>query len=201
MNIIMVSHPSRGAWVSELQKHLPVVSVVYDTVSAHSGHRTALQLASVHTERVIIMEDDAIPVEGFIDQAQAWCKQHPDDLLSFYLGTSRPVEMQAFIECEMQEADRKGEHAIWLTNLIHGVCYSIPPAHIRRVLDGIANQCQPAADYAIGKAWGRKVCYPIESLVQHRDGPPVERHPDGKPRTQPRVARRLAGPLMFNPLE
>ena len=54
-----------------------------------------------------------------------------------------------------------------------------------------------AADYVIGRAFGRQIVYPVESLVEHRDGDSVERHPDKELRTERRVARKLAGPLMY----
>ena len=200
MNVIVVAHPDRLKWVELLQRHISVVAVVVDTVSARSGHLTALRLASQHDERVVIMEDDAIPVEGFDERSDWWADARPGDLLSFYLGTSRPKQFQALVDKRMAVADEKGDIALCLPQLIHGVCYSIPQQNVAEVVYRMErlNRVREA-DFAIGAAWGREVCYPLESLVQHRDETPVERHPDGQPRTEARVARRLAAPLMFNP--
>lgn len=200
MKIILVSHPSRAEHVHRLQTAIPsIAATVVDTVSALSGHMTALRIATMFDERVAIMEDDAIPVERFDELSDAWANERPNDLISFYLGTSRPRDLQYLIDHKMLEADRRGHRYIWLFPLIHGVCYSIPTADLPRI---VANLEKPSrvreADYAIGMAWGREVCYPLESLVQHRDETPVEKHPDGRPRNEPRVARRLAGSLMFN---
>ncbi len=202
MNVILVTHPSRYEQSLELQSHLPVVATVVDNVSAWSGHYTALRMACVHApdERVVVMEDDAIPVKGFVDQVAAWCLQFPNDMLSFYLGTGRPFQFQRMVDGKIRNALQRGESKISLPTLIHGVCYSIPPNELSRVLDGMEQlRGVREADYAIGAAWGRSVLYPIESLVQHRDDSPVERHPDGQPRVERRVARQLAGPLMFKP--
>ena len=199
MKIILVSHPSRAQHVHTLQQHLPVMATIVDTVNAYSGHLTALRMAAQIDERVAIMEDDAIPVRNFDMLSDYWAMLRPNDLVSFYLGTSRPPELQAVIAHKIEQADKNGDADIWLRPLIHGVCYSIPTAGLPAVIDKMQKPSRVReADYAIGMAWGREVCYPLESLVQHRDESPVERHPDGRPRLEPRVARRLAGSLMFN---
>ncbi len=200
MKVIIVSHPDRAAYVARLQECLDVVTTVVDTVNARSGHRAALAIAAQHDERVAIMEDDAIPSRFFHALSDVWAMKRPDDLVSFYLGTGYPRQFQPMIDQRIQQADNDGNADIWLPTLIHGVCYSLPRATIPETLnrmDMLHHIGQ--ADYAIGAAWGRPVCYPIESLVQHRDTTPVERHPDGLTRKVPRVARRLAEPLMFNP--
>lgn len=199
MKIILVSHPDRARHVHTLQQHLPIVTTVINTVSALDGHRQALYYAEQQRGRVVIMEDDAIPVREFESLADFWFNAHPDDLLSFYLGTSRPRELQAMVAERMRIADMQSRAELSLPTLIHGVCYSIPENQISRVLDALSKSPIKSADYAIGASWGRHVVYPLESLVQHRDEAPVERHPDREPRVEPRVARRLAGPLMFNP--
>ena len=201
MNVIIVSHPDRVEYVRRLQAVLPVVATVVDTISAWSGHRAALRLATAHRERVAIMEDDAIPVRDFARLASMWGEARPDELLSFYLGTGRPPSFQPMIQQRLAHAQAEGDAEIRLPTLIHGVCYSIPAGRVRDVsagMDAMARHVREA-DYAIGAAWGAHVCYPIESLVQHRDETPVERHFDGQRRVEKRVARQLAGPLMFEP--
>ena len=198
MKIILVSHPSRVEQVHQLQQHLPIVTTVINSVSAKDGHRQALMHAESMRGRVVIMEDDAIPVRGFMELAEFWCEAHPEDLLSFYLGTSRPRQFQSLVEERMRIADLQGRSELSLPTLIHAVCYSIPAGSVSTVLDRLDKlPLIREADFAIGAAWARSVVYPVESLVQHRDETPVERHPDGQIRTEPRVARRLAGPLMF----
>lgn len=198
MNVIVVSHPDRIEFVEQLQhSKLNIVSTVIDTVSALNGHRTALRLALAHKSRVVIMEDDAIPVENFHALANEWCDLHPDDLLSFYVGTGYPRQYQGLVDERMRIADLQGRREMQLPALIHGVCYSIPANRLQEVVNRLDAMSNQPADFAIGSAWGRAVYYPLESLVQHRDTEPVERHPDGTPRKLPRVARRLAGPLMF----
>lgn len=193
--VIIVGHHSRVEWVAQLQRALPGAAAIVDYADegAQAGHRKALALAALAKERCIIIEDDAIPVVGFMQLAKQWCDKFPNDLISFYLGTGRPVSWQARVDDALAHTV---DDFIVLPRLIHGVCYSIPTAHVERVLRRMQDS-DDGADFAIGRAWGRSVIYPVESLVEHRDGPSVERHPDREPRTERRVARNLAGPLMY----
>lgn len=193
--VIIVGHHSRVDWIVQLQRALPGAAAIIDYANegALAGHRKALALARETGRRCIVMEDDAIPVVGFGHLAAHWIGEYPDDLISFYLGTGRPPQWQARVDDALE---RTAGPAISLPRLIHGVCYSIPTAHIERVLDRL-QPMDDGADFAIGRAWGRSVIYPVESLVEHRDGLSVERHPDREPRTERRVARNLAGPLMY----
>lgn len=195
MQTIIVGHHSRIDWIGQLQDAIPGAAAIIDNADegAHAGHRKALELAQAVGERCIIIEDDAIPVVGFMQLAEQWCDKFPDDLISFYLGTGRPVSWQARVDDALE---RTAGPFIILPRLIHGVCYSIPTAHVERVLKRMQDS-DDGADFAIGRAWGRSVIYPVESLVEHRDGLSVERHPDREPRTERRVARNLAGPLMY----
>lgn len=195
--IIIVGHHERIEWVGRLQEALPGAAAVVDYCDqgAAWGHVRALEIAMAVGGRCVIIEDDAIPVENFIPLAGQWCERFPDDLISFYLGTGRPKQWQAAIDSKLTEAD---DH-ITLPKLIHGVCYSLPPGGAEFVLKRIAamGRTFEGADYLVGRAWGRQVVYPVESLVEHRDGPSVEKHPDCEPRQERRVARCLAGNLMY----
>lgn len=194
MRVVIVGHHTRQEWVAKLQDNLPGSLCVMDLdgSGAYATHRKALQIAAEIGERVVIMEDDAIPVEWFLERASDWIDWFPDRLISFYLGTGRPHEWQPRVDRALEHAE---DDFITLPTLIHGVCYTLPPDQVGRVLDRMR---RGAADYAVGRAWAGPVLYPVESLVEHRDTGSVERHPDGERRTETRVARALAGPLMFD---
>lgn len=195
MNIVIVGHHSRVEWIEKLQRYFPRAKVVMDDEDrgAAWGHREALKIAARNRERTIIMEDDAAPVEGFEELAQSWFDRYPGDFLSFYLGTGRPKYWQRIVDTKLRTTQL--DHIV-LPQLLHAVCYSIPAFAVRRVLDQMT---LPEADFALADAWGRLILYPVESLVEHRDGTPVEKHPDGEPRVERRVARKLAGPLIGDP--
>lgn len=194
--VIIVGHYTRAKWIDQLHKALPnsVALIDYDNKGSTSAHRSALMFAQMLGERAVIMEDDAIPIVGFLDRVDDWFEWCPNQLISFYLGTNYPPKWQPRVDRAL--AATPDDH-ISLTQLIHGVCYSIPPSEIGRVLERMPTE-HPEADYAVGMGWGREVIYPVESLVEHRDGASVERHYAGAPRTLPRVARKLAGPLMYD---
>lgn len=157
---------------------------------ANWNHRRAIEWASQQDCRVVILEDDAVLVNGFTDKVTAWLNRFPDELLSFYLGTGRPPQYQSEIAGMLVEADRTNGDYIAMSKLIHGVCYSLPVNKVQQVLSRW-NQTL-AADYAVGDAFGSRVIYPCYSLVDHADTPTVERHPDNEPRTERRRAWRLA---------
>lgn len=157
---------------------------------ANWNHRRAIEWAAEQPCRVVVLEDDALPVRGFRDKLTGWLARFPCDMLSFYLGTGRPPQYQMQIAERLINADKVRSDFIMLSRLIHGVCYSVPPQHIERVLSRW-DSSKPA-DYAVGDAYGGVVVYPCWSLVDHADGEPVERHPDTAPRTERRRAWRLA---------
>ncbi|MCO6024038.1 hypothetical protein NFS00_23855 [Enterobacter hormaechei] len=192
MLIAIVAHHSRRAMANDLASELEADSIFMDehSAGANANHLRALSWAAEQSDRVIIIEEDALPVDGFRDKAQDWLTRFPDDLCSFYLGTGRPPQYQMQIAERLIVADKTRADYITLSRLIHGVCYSVPPEHVQRVLSRWDNS--KPADYAVGDAWGGSVIYPCYSLVDHADGEPVERHPDSAPRTERRRAWRLA---------
>ncbi|MGI1284355.1 hypothetical protein [Enterobacter kobei] len=192
MLIAIVAHHSRHTMAEELASKLEADIVFMDehSAGANSNHLRALRWAAEQSDRVIIIEEDALPVDGFRYKAQDWLTRFPDDMLSFYLGTGRPPQYQMQIAERLIVADKAQADYITLPRLIHGVCYSVPPQHINRVLSRW-DSSKPA-DYAVGDAWGGAVVYPCYSLVDHADFESVECHPDSAPRTERRRAWRLA---------
>ncbi|EKT5041806.1 Uncharacterised protein [Enterobacter hormaechei] len=192
MLIAIVAHHSRRTMAEELASKLEADIVFMDehSAGANSNHLRALRWAAEQSDRVIIIEEDALPVEGFRDKAQDWLARFPDDMLSFYLGTGRPPQYQKEIAGMLVDADRVCSDHIVLSKLIHGVCYSPPQGRLARMLSAWNKTL--AADYAVGEAFGGRVIYPCYSLVDHADMPTVERHPDNEPRTERRRAWRLA---------
>lgn len=165
-------------------------------VGANEMHRRAIEWAAGQDERVIVMEDDAIPVAGFAELAQPWLDRFPEHLCSFYLGTGRPPQYQQQIAQKLIDADKHHADYITMPRLIHGVCYSVPQAHLANVLKRW--ESHKAADYAVGDAWGGVVVYPCWSLVDHQDGLSVERPVNnGRPRERRRAWRMNPGQVQM----
>ncbi|WP_034913020.1 hypothetical protein [Erwinia sp. 9145] len=187
IKFVVVGHHSRRDKANDLAESLGALTLIdKGDNGAAWNHFRAIEWAGQQNCRVVIVEDDALPVPEFKDKAVGWLARYPDDLLSFYLGTGRPPQWQSEIKRKLAD----NADFITLPTLIHGVCYSIPQQHIQRILDKWPLHL--AADYAIGRAWGRDVIYPSYSLVDHADGESVEKHPDGAKRTEVRRAWQLA---------
>ena len=190
IKFVVVGHHSRTGHAQRLAALLDAHLLIDDgNHGANWNHRRALEWAAEQACRVVVLEDDALPVHGFTEKVTDWLARFPDDMLSFYLGTGRPPQYQMQIAERLIVADKTRADYITLPRLIHGVCYSVPPEHVHRVLSRWDNS--KPADYAVGDAWGGSVIYPGYSLVDHADGEPVERHPDSAPRTERRRAWRL----------
>ena len=191
IKVVVVGHHSRRHQASQLA-HLLDAHLLIDEGSngANWNHRRAIEWASQQDCRVVIMEDDALLLPGFIDSVREWVTRFPDNLISFYLGTGRPPQYQQQIAASLIDADKRRGDYITMDRLIHGVCYSPPVSGLSRIMQNW-NRTK-AADYAVGDALGGKVIYPCYSLVDHADGVTVERHPDNQPRVERRRAWRLA---------
>ncbi|MEL4014381.1 hypothetical protein [Dryocola clanedunensis] len=191
VKFVVVGHHLRRAMAVRLADSLGAQLLIDDgDHGANWNHRQALEWAAEQDCRVVVLEDDAQPVAGFTEQAAEWLARFPDSLCSLYLGTGRPPQYQMQIAERLILADKKRSDHITLPRLIHGVCYSVPPQHLTRVLERWDSS--KAADYAVGDAHGGPVVYPCYSLVDHADGEPVEIPHDGMPRTERRKAWRLA---------
>lgn len=190
IKFVVVGHVSRSGQAQRLAALLDAHLLIDDgNHGANWNHRRALEWAAERTCRVVVVEDDAMPVDLFFTPVTSWLKRFPDSLISFYLGTGRPPQYQMQVAERLIVADKTRADYITLPRLIHGVCYSVPPEHVHRVLSRWDNS--KPADYAVGDAWGGSVIYPCYSLVDHADGEPVERHPDLAPRTERRRAWRM----------
>jgi hypothetical protein len=190
IKFVVVGHHTRLGHAQRLAALLHAHLLVDDdNHGANWNHRRALEWAAEQTCRIVVVEDDAMPVDLFFAPVTSWLKRFPDSLISFYLGTGRPPQYQMQIAERLIVADKTQADYITLPRLIHGVCYSVPPQHIERVISRW-DRSKPA-DYAVGDAYGGAVVYPCYSLVDHADGESVERHPDSAPRTERRRAWRL----------
>lgn len=192
MRIVVVGHHARMNSAVSLADSLGAHLLIDDAErGANWNHRRALEWAAEQPCRVVILEDDALPVSGFSSKVSEWLSRFPDALCSFYLGTGRPPQYQLDIAAKLIAADKSRSDYITMPRLIHGVCYSVPQHHIKRVLDKW--NYSKAADYAVGDAYGGPVVYPCYSLVDHADGLPVEPARDNQPRVERRRAWRLDG--------
>ena len=186
----IVAHHSRAEQAEKMAYRLNA-KLFIDPAEHGSNwnHRRALEWAMEQDERVVILEDDALPVKGFDFLVLDWLMRFPDNIISFYLGTGRPPQRQIDIAMRLIDSDKARLDYIMLPKLIHGVCYSIPKPFLYRILAHW--DTRKGADYAISDKYKGRVIYPVYSLVDHADLDVVERHPDGFKRLERRKAWRL----------
>jgi GR25 family glycosyltransferase involved in LPS biosynthesis len=188
----VVAHHKRKDSARKLAKELAAKVFIDEIgVGANANHYRAIEWSIYQDERVIILEDDAVLTKSFKEKVKSWINRFPDHLCSFYLGTGRPPQYQLEVATKLIESDKNKTDYIKMQKLIHGVCYSIPKHHIKKVLNNW-DRNKPA-DYAIGDAYSGAVIYPCYSLVDHADNEPVEEHHDNQERKERRKAWRLDG--------
>ncbi|MDE7661659.1 hypothetical protein NVR71_24655, partial [Enterobacter hormaechei] len=128
IKLCVVGHHSRIGHAQRLAALLDAHLLIDDgNHGANWNHHRALQWAAEQSSRVVVLEDDALPVRGFMDQVAVWLVRFPCHMLSFYLGTGRPPQYQMQIAERLIVADKTRADYITLSRLIHGVCYSVPP--------------------------------------------------------------------------
>jgi len=190
MKFCIVGHHSRREQAEKLAYSLDaLVFMDHETHGSNWNHNRALEWASEQSERVVILEDDALPVKGFDYLVQDWLDRFPDNIISFYLGTGRPPHKQMEIAMRLIDSDKYKLDYITMNRLLHGVCYSVPQHFLNRILSNW--DTMKGADYAISDSYKGRVIYPTFSLVDHADQDIVEIHPDKAKRTERRKAWRL----------
>lgn len=190
----VVAHYSRIVAATELARTVGGV-IVMDSgdIGCNANHLRAWEMISTReADYGLVLEDDAQPVPGFVEQAEQALAVAPEPVVSLYLGTGRPVRWQERIPSAIAAADRID--ACWLTTMhtIHAVALAIHTDHREDWLD-FAHDSKLPIDERMS-AWcvarGHSVAYTWPSLVDHADGPTLIKHRDGRPRNAPRRAWR-----------
>lgn len=200
LSISVMAHPAREEAADILARQVGA-RVTWDRCRDEweTGAR-ALAAYDRFATHHIVLQDDAVPVPDFRQHAAAAIAEHPESLISFYLGKSRPPHMQRRIIRATLTADEQS--AAWVSSdrLLHGVGIAIPVADIDPLLEWCRIPNLPYDD-RIG-AWyrmqRRPVLYTWPSLVDHADTETLVKHLDGQPRDQPRIAWRTGTPSTWD---
>lgn len=207
----IVAHPTRlesVGWLTD-QVAPDVVQVDYDQIGCGRNHlmtieRTHAQAVTVGADWLVIMEDDALPVENFRIHAQQCLSHSPSKIVSFYLGTGYPQQYQALFAAAVLNS------SCWITHkwMRHAVCYAIHRTIALPLLEQMRNLVGKrwAPDDAIGE-YARQHNLPISytnpSLADHADTTSVvtNRTHRGHPtsgRSKVRKAHRYGVPSDWN---
>jgi hypothetical protein len=198
-NIVIVAHHSRAEQATDLALAVDADEILFDdgTLGAAGNHRRAwdLHTNSTHTGWCVVLEDDAVPCAGFRDQLDTALHTAPTDIVSLYLGRTRPPHWQGRIEQATVRADLLGNAWIVGGQLLHAVGVAAQP----RLTPTMAQWTHHLAEPVDGRPVGDEpISYTWPSLVDHADGPTVTDHPDGKARTTARTAWRHGARAEWN---
>ena len=172
IEVHVVAHPIRQEQAEKLAKEVEATETWIDTsgLGEWDNHlRAWTQLSYSGATHAVVLQDDAIPVEGFREHAQRAATDRPNSMISLYIGTHRPRASE--VVTAIVEADRQG--ASWLSadTLMWGVGVIVPVARIPEMLEAVEG-CTYPYDQRLGtwpKDLGEEVYYTWPSLVDHMD--------------------------------
>lgn len=181
ISVRLITHPQRLLQAVILQDFLlrerfAEVQVILDKEmhGAKATHIKALQAPSKRDDitHILIIEDDAWPVQDFKLKVEEKITAFPQDLISIYLGTGKPARWQQVVDTLITGSEPYSA-SISLSMLIHGVAY-LAPIHIQELFKDNPATLHEGADFHVGQVWHkatkRQIIYPVYSLVQHEDG-------------------------------
>jgi hypothetical protein len=200
IDVVVMAHPARREQAFLLAEATDA-TIVWDQLEDEwdTGARALREFDPCATHH-IVLQDDAIPVPGFIEHAEHAIAARWHDPISFYIGTSRPPQWQSNVDKATAAADAEG--LAWLTaeQLLHGVAVAVPTHDIVPLLAWCRHSTFPY-DERIG-AWYRTqrrlIAYTWPSLVDHADDGTLVQHADHRPRRRPRVARKVGVPATWH---
>lgn len=194
ISYVVVGHEQRLDAATDLARYLEGVVTIDDgSHGPDANHLKAWDMtATLDSEWAAVLEDDAVPVDGFLQQAESALTSAPADVVSFYLGRGKPKWWQPHIPAALASADAARAHWILSNHVLHAVAIAMRVELREDWLDWAPRRTDPI-DQRMGKwcqARGHTVAYCVPGLVDHADGPTLVTHRDGKPRDMPRVAWR-----------
>lgn len=87
IKFVVVGHHTRLGHAQRLAALLDAHLLIDDgNHGANWNHRRALEWAAEQPCRVVVVEDDAMPVDLFFTSVTSWLNRFPESLVSFYLA-------------------------------------------------------------------------------------------------------------------
>jgi GR25 family glycosyltransferase involved in LPS biosynthesis len=194
ISFAVVGHEARLVEATDLAHSLGAVIVLDDgSLGAGANHLRAWEAtATLEADYAVVLEDDAQPVPGFMQQAEQALAVTPEPVISFYAGTTRPKRWQDCLRPATADADRVG--ACWLTTTLaaHAVAIAIHTDLRDDWIDFATGHTLPPDERLTAwmKARDHRIAYSWPSLCNHADGPTLVRHGNTQGITGPRRAWR-----------
>jgi hypothetical protein len=168
--------------------------------------RTWTRLQQYGAEWLVVLEDDAVPVDDFRYQLTQALINAPTDIVSLYLGTGYPKAWQRFIRTALTEARKADANYLVSTHVLHGVGVAIKSSLVDDMLRMVGWMSQDQRTWPVDEQithWARmrahRVAYTRPSLVDHMDGESLVVHPDGEGREGKRVAHEVGSRHLWVP--
>lgn len=172
----IVAHPSRFEQARSLYRHLPGSLFVLDEDNLGNGrnHLRAWQMAAEKdADWYTVLEDDAILCPNFLRHLGEAQESAPTSVVSWYLGTGRPIRFQRRLPRRLEIADLNKSPWLVSSFCYHAVAISIRKNLIEEMLDFCSKIPDEAADNRL-TMWSHQnrhlVAYSKPSLVEHADG-------------------------------
>lgn len=201
ISFAVVGHHARIVEATTLAHNIGAVITLDDgSVGADGNHLRAWDITStLESVWAAVLEDDAQPVPGFVEQAEQALAAAPEPVVSFYLGRSRPPRWQDRIAPAVAIADRVNSCWITAVHTIHAVALAIHSDLREDWLDFAHANPLPIDERM--SAWciarDHTVAYTWPSICDHADGPTLIEHRDARPRDAPRKAWRTGTRAMW----
>lgn len=199
MKIGIVAHENRKAMALKLFGRVGADFIHVDNgnLGCDESHRLVWEQTAAMAdddEWIIVLEDDAVPVSNFRQQARWALASVPGDVevVSFYLGQMRPTHWQPFIRQAVAQAN--SDNACWILSdtALHAVAIAIRSRDTASMMLRRTASYERPIDERITlwlRQFGHASAYSWPSLCDHADEDPViEKRHDGAPRERGRVA-------------
>lgn len=193
-SIGIVAHRDRQGMALELSEQVDadVISIDPGNLGCDTNHRIVWRnLLDSEAQWLVVLEDDAVPVEDFNSQLDDMLLASPSNVVGLYLGRMRPPQYQPQLLEATQQADDADAHWIISKHCLNAVGIAIRYSLVPEMLAN--SQAYLPIDQAIGR-WlrtkGHTIAYAWPSPLDHADLPTLVQHPDGRDRRPGRVAWR-----------
>jgi hypothetical protein len=192
ISFAVVGHEARIVQATDLAHQLGAIITVDDgTAGVNGNHLKAWDITStLDSTWAAVVEDDAIPVPDFLNQAEQALAVAPAPVVSFYLGRARPKRwQQERIAPAIAKAERYDTHWLTCTHLLHAVAVAMRTELVDEWLQWAHTSTLPIDERIT--AWciahDHKIAYSWPSICDHADGATLIDH---TPTADPRIAWR-----------
>ncbi len=168
-----MGHPSRAAFIEELQQQLAPAPLSVDTgFGIVENCARAWELYDPRATHHVVIQDDALVCRDFRARAEAFIERmqelhgHEDRAISFYYGTRKRLLSAAAEAMKVGYAMR--------VNVGWGVAICLPTRLVPELVASIRAGSAPQDDERMNgfiRSRGMRIYYPMPSLVDHRRGP------------------------------